>query len=81
MRHGRRGDQVVIFHRRCALVNALWLLWSPADAQKKPQIGFQFGGEEMQNVLTIAPAADTPARNAVSLSAEGTVEAPDHAWP
>jgi two-component system, OmpR family, response regulator ChvI len=40
-----------------------------------------FGGEEMQNIMTIAPAADAPAQNAVSRSAEGTRETLDHAWP
>src|SRR5260370_39910910 len=49
--------------------------------RKKLQFGFQVGGEEMRNVMTIAPAADAPARNAVSLSAEGSLETLDHAWP
>jgi two-component system, OmpR family, response regulator ChvI len=49
--------------------------------KKKLQVGFQFGGEEMRNVMTIAPAADAPALNAVSLSAEGTRETLDHARP
>ncbi len=37
----------------------------------------------MRNVMTIAPAADAPApaRNAVSLSAEGSLETLDQAWP
>jgi two-component system response regulator ChvI len=35
----------------------------------------------MQNVVTIAPATDAPARDAVGLSAEGTLEPLDHAWP
>jgi|HubBroStandDraft_4_1064222.scaffolds.fasta_scaffold27392_3 two-component system response regulator ChvI len=35
----------------------------------------------MQNVVTIGPAADAPAPNAVSLSAEGTLQTLDQAWP
>src|SRR5580704_12891046 len=35
----------------------------------------------MQDVVTIGPAADAPAPNAVSLSAEGTLQTLDQAWP